>query len=207
MTPFCFMASLDYFHAYYSIPVHHSMRKFLKFYWQGQLLQFTCLHHGLACAPRLFTKLLKPVYASLRGQGYQSARFIDDIHLLGADFQSALNNVTATATLIQQLGFHINLVKSVLVPTQIVEFLGFLLNSIRMTVSLTEHKAKKLQLACTKSLLAPQPTIRETAHVIGALVAAFPVVPHGQLFYRQLEIKTTALQLHQGDFDKNTVLV
>jgi len=58
--PNCFMASVDLKDAYYSVPIHQDHEKYLKFEWKGQLYQFTCLPNGLACAPRLFTKLLKP---------------------------------------------------------------------------------------------------------------------------------------------------
>ena len=76
--PNCFMASVDLIDAYYSVPIHRDHQKDLKFEWQGQLYQFTCLPNGLACAPRLFTKLLKPAYSTLRKQGFQSVGYIDD---------------------------------------------------------------------------------------------------------------------------------
>ena len=49
--------------------------------------------------------------------------------------------------------------------------------------------------------------IRDVAQLIGVLVACFPGVEFGQLFYRQLEIdKAAALKLHKGDFDQSMVL-
>ena len=60
--PACHMASIDLKDAYYSVPVADEDRKLLKFQWGDRYFQFTCLPNGLACAPRLFTKLLKPVY-------------------------------------------------------------------------------------------------------------------------------------------------
>ena len=69
MKPGCFMACLDICDAYYSVPICIAHQKYLKFQFNGQLFQFTCMPNGLACAPRLFTKLLKPVYSSLRKQG------------------------------------------------------------------------------------------------------------------------------------------
>ena len=65
MKPGCFMASLDIRDEYYTVPIHSTYQKYLKFSFNGQLFQFTCMPNGLACAPRLFTKLLKPVYGSL----------------------------------------------------------------------------------------------------------------------------------------------
>ena len=43
----CFMASLDWKDAYYSVKIHPEHRKYLRFYWKGILYQFTCLPNGL----------------------------------------------------------------------------------------------------------------------------------------------------------------
>lgn len=82
VTPNCFMASLDWKDAYYSVPVLPEFQKFLKFRWQGTLYQFTCLPQGLSPAPRLFTKLTKPVYSHLRKKGHLNTAFIDDSFLV-----------------------------------------------------------------------------------------------------------------------------
>lgn len=64
----CWMASIDLKDAYYSVPIYSTDRKFLKFMWKGQWFQYTCLPSGLLSAPRVFTKLLKPVFSTLRKQ-------------------------------------------------------------------------------------------------------------------------------------------
>ena len=58
--------------AYYSVAIAPEHRQYLWFQWKGKLLQYTCFTNGLACCPRLFTKLLKPVYASLMARSHQS---------------------------------------------------------------------------------------------------------------------------------------
>lgn len=63
MWPKCFMASVDLKDGNYSVPIASEDRTFLKFEWEGNYYQYTCLPNGLACAPRLFTKILKPIYA------------------------------------------------------------------------------------------------------------------------------------------------
>ena len=72
MKPGCFMASIDLKDAYYSGPVAEEDHKYLKFIFNGTLYKYTCLPNGLSSAPRIFIKLLKPVYASLRTQGHVS---------------------------------------------------------------------------------------------------------------------------------------
>ena len=69
MTPNCFMATIDLKDANYSVPVNVNHRKYLRFIWKNQLFQYTCLPNGLSSAPRLFTKILKPLYATLRSCG------------------------------------------------------------------------------------------------------------------------------------------
>ena len=66
MTPGCYMSSVDLKSAYYSVAIAPSDQKYLKFSWRGKLYQFTCFPNGLAFCPRKFTKLLKPVYSTLR---------------------------------------------------------------------------------------------------------------------------------------------
>ena len=71
-----------------------------------------------------------------------------------------------------------------------------------MTVSISRDKHQKLCCAILYVLEQDMPSIRAVAQIIGMMVACFPGVEYGQLFYRQLEIdKIAALKLHKGDFD------
>ena len=202
MKPGCFMASLDIRDAYYTVPIHSTHQKYLKFSFNGQLFQFTCMPNGLACAPRLFTKLLKPVYGSLREQALLSVGYIDDSYLQGDTQTDCQHNVDTTSQLFAKLGFWLHEDKSVFTPTQQLEFLGFVLNSISMTVSLTVAKAEKIKSSCKKLLSQPQSAIRAVAEVVGMLVASFPGVEMGPLYYRNLENdKIAALREHCGNYD------
>ena len=201
--PDCFMASLDIRDAYYSVAIHESHQKYLKFHFKGQLYQFTCMPNGLACAPRLFTKLLKPVYGHLRAQGLLSVGYIDDSYLQGYSYDDCRHNVSTTSTFLSELGFCVHEEKSNFIPSQEIEFLGFLLNSKLMIVSLTPNKSRRLKQACEKLMTQTQPSIREVSEVIGILVASFPGVEMGPLFYRQLENdKISALKACRGHYDE-----
>ena len=65
----CFMASLDLKDAYYSMPIRKSDRKYLSFYWQDNLYQYTRLPNGLSRGPRKFTKIMKPALSTLHIRG------------------------------------------------------------------------------------------------------------------------------------------
>ena len=70
------LCTMDLKDAYLSVAVVQDHRKFLRFTWEGKTLQFTCLPFGLSSAPRVFTKLLRPVMALLRRQGLRSVIII-----------------------------------------------------------------------------------------------------------------------------------
>ena len=187
MKPGCYMATVDLKDAYYTVPIHRSHQQFLKFSWRGRLFQFTCLPNGLSCAPRCFTKILKPVYATLRKAGHANVGYIDDQYLFVDTKHECLSNIGDSVSLLTKLGFLIHPEKSGLVPAQMITFLGFILESLHMLVRPTPEKAQKLKSACEKLLTKPELTVQELAEVIGIIVSNFPGVEFGPLFYRGLE--------------------
>ena len=79
ITKDCWMASLDLKDAYYSVPIHPESQNFLKFSYKGVLFKFTTFPNGLSSCPRKFTKLLKPILATLRVNGHIIIVYIDDL--------------------------------------------------------------------------------------------------------------------------------
>ena len=69
VTPYCFMATLDLKNAYYLVSIANADHKFLRFCFNNQLYEFTCLPFGLNTTAYTFTKILKPVVAYLRFKG------------------------------------------------------------------------------------------------------------------------------------------
>ena len=79
-----YMIKVDLKDAYLTVPIHTSHRKYLRFSWNGSNYQFKVLPFGLSTAPRIFTKIMRPVMAKLREQGLRLIIYLDDI-LLVAD--------------------------------------------------------------------------------------------------------------------------
>ena len=137
MAPNCYMASIDSKDAYYLVPIAKSHQKYLKFEWNNRLFQFTCFPNGLAFCSRKFTKLMKPVFATLQQLGHLSSGYIDDSWLMGSDWNDHAKNVVDTVKLLDTLGFVVLSEKSVFIPAQKLVFLGFTPVSVSMQVSLT----------------------------------------------------------------------
>jgi len=200
VTPNCYMASIDWKDAYFSVPVKKEHRKFLKFFWNGLLFQFTCLPNGLSSAPRLFTKITKVFFAALRQKGHLNSSFIDDSILVGTLF-GCRRNVIDTFCQSDECGFVNHPVKSWLDPVQQRTHLGFVINSISMSVALPAERSFKIKKVAQHVLQSKSVTIREFAELIGLMVASFPAVPLGQLFYRLCDnYKNVCLKRAKGDY-------
>ena len=198
----CYFASVDLSDAYYSIRIREQDRKFFRFIFNGIKYQFTALVMGYSCSPRIWTKLMKPVFAYLRSLGHISVYFIDDSCLFGETYQTCLRNVQDTVHLMDNLGLTLNQKKSVLVPCKRITFLGFIMCSESMTVRITSEKCNDIIVLCNFFLNAKRTTIRNFAKLIGKLNAAEPGVQHATLFIKPMEkIKEVELRRHCGNFD------
>ena len=86
------------------------------------------------------------------------------------------------------MGFIINKEKSVLIPSQKIVFLGYVIHSAAMTVSLPEEKLNKLKEQTLSLWERPQCSIRELAHVVGLIVSSFSAIKPARPYYRDLEV-------------------
>ena len=135
-----YFTSIDLKDAYFSIPLNKECRKYVKFMWDGQMFSFICLAFGLSSAPRIFTKVLKPIYAWFRQHCIRCCYYIDDSLNMNKEFEVCLQNTHTICTVLESLGFTINKKKSVLEPTQRIIFFGFIIDSVEFKVFLTEEK-------------------------------------------------------------------
>ena len=207
MTPNCFLASVDLKEAFYSIKIREMDRKYFHFYWRGQKYQFISLIMGLSSSPRCFTKILKPVYSTLRRKGHISTAYIDDSCLQGRTKQQCAQNVSDTVHLLDNLGFTVHDKKSVLIPTKEITFVGFILNTADMTVRLPLEKKESILKLCLSVNKRSHITIREFSRLIGKLVATEPGVENAQLRYKPLErIKEKHLKFSNGNFDSTMII-
>ena len=79
LMPNDYLTSIDLKDAYFSIPIFEGHRKYLCFTWNDKFYSFCCLPFGLSPAPRVFTKTMKPVIASLRSMSMRVMIYLDDI--------------------------------------------------------------------------------------------------------------------------------
>ena len=204
----CWFTSLDLSDAYYSVNVAKEHRKFLQFAFEGTTYHFTCLANGITSAPRTFTKIMKVPLAQLREQFDMTIMaYLDDILIIG---QSQEEVITATAQAFQMfssLGFAISASKSVVKPSQTIEFLGFTLDSSAMLVTLTAQKRAELITDLKLFVTKQSVTIRDFAKIVGRLAATLPGNRYGMLFLKNFEwAKAKALRRSRGKYEGQLTL-
>jgi len=160
------------------------------------------LPNGYSDAPRVFTKLLKPVFAQLRRLGHIVVGYIDDIYIQARTEHECKQAVDSAVSVLEQCGFVIHPEKSCFLPAKTAVYLGFELNSENMTVQLTLEKKQKYIQSCKELIQCQSVPIRTLAKVIGQLVSTFPGVKYGPLHYREMEkAKICSLQMNEQDYD------
>ena len=182
-----YMVKIDLKDAYLTVPIWQNHQKYLRFLWRDSLLEFACLPFGLASAPRVFTKLLKPVLSILRQRGIRLIVYLDNILLMVPSVEQVLQHAASTLNLLEGLGFTVNYLKSVLVPSQQMEFLGSLVNSLDLSLSLPRDKIRKIQSKCQDLLNTRVTTVRELSKFLGLLSSSIQAVFPAPLHYRYLQ--------------------
>ena len=98
---------------------------------------------GLGTSQKVFTKIMKPVLATLRAKGFIRTAYIDDSCLQGSTFDDCKQNIDTKVAFMDSFGLTMHLDKSVLIPTKQIIFLGFILCSETMTVRLSIERLMK----------------------------------------------------------------
>ena len=151
---------------------------------------------GLASAPRTFTKIMKPVEATLRNLGIRLIIYLDDLLILADSEQTARLHLATAMNLLESLGFIINLKKSVLTLVQTIEFLGLSVNSVALCFALPRDKVRSIRRECEALITNPVTTVRQLAHLLGRLSSSIQAVFPAPLYYRYLQqAKIQALRM------------
>lgn len=204
ITPHAWMGSVDLKQAYFSIPIAKEHRKYLRFIWNNCLFEFTCLPNGLSACPRIFTMLLKPIFAKLSDEGFIMFPYIDDSFVIAESEQTCKSALEGLCKELNLAGFTIHDKKSVLIPTKKLKFLGFNLDSEKMEVSLTGEKVEKFIKFANQIREAPRSLkIRKVAVLLGLMTAYSQGLQYGAAHIKGLEIdKNLALINANGNFER-----
>ena len=122
----------------------------MAFHWKDRLWRFTSLSFSLSSASFIFTKLMKAIVATLRKLGSRVILYLDDTLVMTPTKEEVRKHLYSHSLgASDSLGFRDQHQESVTRSDHMMEFLGFVLDSNKMTISLPRQKLRSLQRAAS----------------------------------------------------------
>ena len=202
----CFMAKVDLKDCFWQMPVAKKHQRFLSFHWKGKNYSFRCLPFGLSIAPLIITKLYKPVIAHLQRRGFTVMIYIDDILILGKSKEECHRAVSETLETLSRLGVMVNDRKSSLLPTQVVEYLGFEIDSTQITIKAPDCKIKNLRKELGRMSNKEAVSSRDLASILGKINAMADALFPTRVHTTELHCQKVKMLQKFGDWDKQVPL-
>ena len=112
---------------------------------------------------------MKVPISILRGLNVRVIIYLDDMLLIGSLIEEVLEARDTTIFLLRNLGFTINQIKSCLIPLPTCKFLGMIIDSQDMCITLPEIKVSKLVSLRQKTINQKVVSLRTMPKVIGKL--------------------------------------
>ena len=187
------MASIDLKEAYLQVPIHPESRQFLRFVAHGRTYQLTALCFGLSTAPQVFSRVMAPVSAILHSWGIRMRRYLDDWLVQSSSREALLRDLQVVLTLCRELGIVINPEKSNLEPSQVVQYLGVVIDAQTFVASPSPECIARLLSTAGEFLSSADPPASIWLSLLGMLSSMSHLVPGGRLRMRSLQ-----LCLHQS---------
>lgn len=181
------MTKIDLSQAYFHLPIAVSHRRFLRICYNNQVLQLKALPFGLCSAPRTFATVSNWIAEILRAKGIRTIVYLDDFLIANQNKGLLATQITQVLQILKELGWQINFKKSVLMPSQTIEYLGLVWKTQEGTLALPQEKIKKTKDILQKTLKSGKITLRGAQSLLGLLNFASITTPLGRLHCRQMQ--------------------
>ena len=182
------MASIDLKEAYLQVPVHPASRHLLRFVFRDRVYQFKALCFGLSTAPQVFTRVLAPVSAILHSIGIRMRRYLDDWLVQSSSRESLVQDLQTVLPLCHELGIVVNPQKSNLIPSQVVQYLGVMIDAQSFRASPSPERVSRLLSTAGEFQSSASPLASLWLSLLGVLSSLAHLVPGGRLRMQSLQL-------------------
>ena len=204
----CYMIKFDLKSGYFHIDISPSQMSYLGFSWQSNFYCYSVLPFGLSSAPYIFTKCLRPMVKYWRQHSVRIVLYLDDGICMAPSQSDCFRDCHFVIKSLKDAGFVINETKSVLQPSQSLEWLGIEWNSINFSLHIPARRIDDC-VQVLQSVLdrLPMVSARDLARCTGKIISMSPVIGNvcrlmSRNCYRLIESRTTwDCLLPLGDFD------
>ena len=188
LRPGYYCCSIDLSDAYFTVGLHKSARKYVRFQWREILYEFCCIMFGLGPSARVFTKVVNAAVTFLRIRfSILVIAYLDDFIIQAATYEQCRLQTEIVILVLQCLGFGVNFSKSNLVPTRVIEHLGFSFDTINMTISVPRDKAEKYRVIVAETIAGGGCSADQLRSLVGKLESLKHAVPIAPLHFRALQ--------------------
>jgi hypothetical protein len=181
-----FQITFDLSSAYYHIKIKEEHRKFLGAAFQNSdgkevFFEYCHLPFGLSSAVHIITKIWKPVTQYLNKKGVRNTIYIDDGRILADSKEQAKSDAMLAYSTITKAGWAIEKAKSDDPEdgNTSKSYLGFIIDSKAMTVTLPSLKLEKIKVDIKELLERQTVPVKHLAAILGRIIATEP--SHGML--------------------------
>ena len=186
----CWMAKIDLQGMFHSIGLSHASRKYFCFRDRsGAAHQYIRACFGGKLFPAIASAFMAEVMYIARALNVICVSYVDDFFVTGVNYAECLSKRNIIIDILERHGWTINFDK-VTDPSQILDFLGTLIDSQKMIVSVSPEKAAcvAFKLERVWSLIPSDPTAAaKLLHsLLGSLVWFSTVVTCGRLWNHSL---------------------
>lgn len=183
----CYYVKLDLSNCFLSFPLDPASVEHFCFSFDGRYYAFTRMPFGYSAAPFICTLLLSVIEFDLvQRQGLTLVRYLDDFLIVAPSADVAHRQLSTALATFAHYGLVVNPSKTE-GPAQVITFLGVQLDSIHMTLSVTEERVVELR-DLIGSFLASSIRCSSIAilSLVGKLSFAAACLPGARPFMRRL---------------------
>ena len=177
------MISLDLQDAYLQVPVHPQSRRYLRFCLGHLVYQFRVLCFGLSSSPQVFTRVMAPVSSVMHHSGFRILRYLDDWLVHGSSLQEITRARDFLLDLCAELLIHVNLPKSSLTPSQLLDYL----QSSPLRAFPTQARVQKVRCLVDEFSSSLEQPLSLWRSLLGVMSSLSTLIPGSRLRMRSLQ--------------------
>ena len=167
-----FGIKLDLADAFKHVGVRKEDRTYFGLEFQGRWFVETALPFGWSESPRIYASMAEWVRGLAAAAGVTLMIYVDDILVMGASKEEAQRSALWLRWMLQNLGIKVNEAKSMTEAVRQLEYLGYLVNISKKTISIAADKRTKIKIMAAREIRASYTTARRIAQFLGVLQGA-----------------------------------
>jgi hypothetical protein len=175
----CFMCTFDLKSGYSHIDINVEYQQYLGLEWQSNYYMYSSLPFRCSSAGLVFSKVLKELVNIWRAQGIPIVTYLDDGIVIADSLQDAERFSNIIQSDLCKAGFIVNDEKSVWVPTQKLNWLGFSLDSQLNVFEIPDEKLFRLRTSIFNAMSSNRSSsARVLSRTVGKITSVFHALGH-----------------------------